>query len=147
MIQAQAPHYTLVAVAVAVAVVNSEAAVDEVAAVLEDVDMDKGVADDTSHTHQDAPIAAWTTTPPRNAERHPDIPAILLAIVQTPPINAAITVEKVDTSVSIAQYGSEQRKPEQKKHKTATNRPPATTMHMPPSLWQDQTTSLMPLND
>ena len=138
------------AVAVDVAVVNSEAAVDEVAAVLEDADTDKGVADNTSHTHQDAPIAASTTTPPSNAERHPDLPATLLetlAIVENPLINAAITAGKMDTSVSIAQYGSEQRKPEQRKHKPAKSRSLATTMHMPPSLWQAQTTSLMPLSD
>ena len=36
--------------------------------------MDRDAADDTSHTHQDAPTAVWTTTPPKNAERHPNRP-------------------------------------------------------------------------
>ena len=75
-VQAQALHYTLVAMAEAV--VNSEAVVDEVAAVLEDENMDRGAAGDTSHTRQDAPIAVWTITPPRNAKRRPDLPATLL---------------------------------------------------------------------
>ena len=63
----------------AVAVANIEAMVDK-AVVLEDEDsdMDKGedsgmdvdAADSTSHTRHDVPIAVWTITPPRNAERH-----------------------------------------------------------------------------
>lgn len=57
--QVRALLYTLAAVAVDVA--NLEAMVDE-AAVLEDVQMGPGMEDDTSCTHQDAPITIWTHT-------------------------------------------------------------------------------------
>ena len=66
--QAQALPHTLGAVAVAEA--NLEAVVDESAVQLEGVDMDVDAEDDTSPIHQDAPIAIWTTTPPKNVEKH-----------------------------------------------------------------------------
>ena len=90
VIQPQAPHCTLAAVAVA----NIEAMVDE-AVVLEDEDsdMDVDAVDDTSLTHRDAPIAVWTIIPLKNVERHPDLAATLPT-----PTNAAITAEKMDTS-------------------------------------------------
>ena len=54
---AQDSLYALAAVAMAVA--NSEAAVDM------DADMNMGVEGDTSRTHQNASIAVWTTTQPK----------------------------------------------------------------------------------
>ena len=83
--------------AVAVAVANIEAMVDE-AVVLEDEDedMDVDAADDTSLTHHDAPIAVWTITPPKNAERHPN--QLKPANLPAPPIKAVFTAEKMDTS-------------------------------------------------
>ena len=83
--------------AVAVAVANIEAMVDE-AVVLEDEDedMDVDAADDTSLTHHDAPIAGWTTTPLRNAERHPN--RLKPANLPVPPIIAVFIAEKMDTS-------------------------------------------------
>ena len=94
MIQAQALLYTLAAVAVAEA--NLEAVVDEAAVLLEGVDMNVDVENDTSPIHQDAPIAIWTTTPPKNAERHRTRPAILLELIKS-----VITVAKADTLVRI----------------------------------------------
>lgn len=61
---AQDPHYALAAVPMAVA--NSEAAVDM------DADVNMGVEDDTSRTHQNAPIAVWTTTQLKNAGTQTD---------------------------------------------------------------------------
>ena len=67
--QAQDPHYAPAVVAMAVA--DPEATADE-AAVLENEDMGVDAADYASRIHQDAPIAVWTTTPPKSAERHPN---------------------------------------------------------------------------
>ena len=90
----QALLYSLAAVAVAVAVAYLEAVVDVAMELLEDVDAE----DDTSLTHQGAPIAEWITTLPKNAERHQNRPATPLESVK-----AAIIVPKVDTYVQIAQ--------------------------------------------
>ena len=48
--------------AVAIVVSNLEAIVDEAVVLLEHADMDADVEDDTNPTHEDAPIAVWTTT-------------------------------------------------------------------------------------
>ena len=65
--QAQVLLYTLAAMDEAEA--NLEA-MNEAAVLLEDTDMDVDVEGDTSPIHQDAPIAAWTTTPLKNVEKH-----------------------------------------------------------------------------
>ena len=93
--QAQALPYTLTAVAVVEA--NLEAVVDVAVELLEDVDMDVDAEDDTSLTHQGAPIAVWITTLLKNAERHQNRPATPLESVKS------IIVPKVDTYVQIAQ--------------------------------------------
>ena len=119
---AQALLFLLAAVAVAVAVAeaNLEAVVDVAMELLEDMD----VEDDTSPIHQDAPIAAWTTTPPKIVERHRNASCThqdaLIAIWTTTPlknaerhqnrpatplesVKAVIIVPKADTYVQIAQ--------------------------------------------
>ena len=89
----------------AVAVANIGAMVDK-AMVLEDEDedmdedededMDMDAADSTSHTHHDVPIAVWTITPPRNAERHSN--RLKPANLPVAPIKVVFTAEKMDTS-------------------------------------------------
>ena len=115
----------------AVAVANTEAMVDK-AVVLEDEDsnMDKGedsdmdvdAVDSTSHTRHDVPIAIWTITPPRNAERHPNRlkPANLVPVA---PIKAVFTVERMDTSAWIALSGPELMKFKRRHPKDSTEKP------------------------
>ena len=100
------------------------AAMHEAEANLEDTDMDVDVEGATSPIHQDAPIAAWTTTPPKIVERHRNTSCThqdaLIAIWTTTPlknaerhqnrpatplqsVKAVIIVPKVDTYVQIAQ--------------------------------------------
>ena len=136
--QAQVLLYTLAAMDEAEA--NLEA-VDEAAVLLEDTDMDVDVEGDTGPMHQNAPIAAWITTPPKNAERHRNRPATPLE-----PVKSVIIVAKMDTLVRIAQSRPEQRKPEKGKSKKRKHKDRRTTaMHMPP--WQEsQMISPMTLN-
>ena len=93
--QAQVLLYTLAAMDEAEA--NLEA-VDEAAVLLEDTEMDVDVEGAISPIHRDAPIAVWTTTPLKNAERHRNRPATPLE-----PAKSVIIVAKTDTLVRIAQ--------------------------------------------